>query len=77
MFATPVLYPISFVQNKIIATILNLNPMVGAAQLSRAFIDGTPVFNSEVLLSLAMSLVFFFGGLAYFRRTESYFADIA
>lgn len=77
LFATPVLYPISFIHNKYISALLSLNPMVGASQLSRSFMDGSPIINLQVGISLLAALVLFLGGLFYFRKTEAYFADIA
>ncbi len=55
-----------------------LNPLAGLLQCYRAALHGSrwPDFMS-IAISTAGVLVLFVGGIAYFRRMERYFADIA
>ncbi|MCU0433452.1 MAG: ABC transporter permease [Bacteroidia bacterium] len=77
LFATPVIYPPGFVQQKWIAQLLMLNPMSGAVSLFRAMFHGQGVDAMHLALSGAMALLLLLAGVFYFRKTESYFADLA
>ena len=77
LFLTPVIYPISIVENKYLKIILSMNPMAGAISLSRSVVTGVPVDTTQLIISIAASLVLFFIGLAVFKKTERFFADIA
>jgi len=76
LFVTPVIYPASIVSNEVIRLIASLNPLYGVIMLFRAPF-GLPINNMELLISAGSGVCFLFCGLYYFRRTESYFADIA
>ena len=54
----------------------SLNPMVGIIDGFRWCIIGTPVDPYAILISVAVSIVFLFIGIRYFRKTEKTFADI-
>ena len=75
MFASPIIYPLSFVPEKW-RWLLLLNPLAGQIEGYRAAFFGTP-FN---WLALAISAVITFVVLIYsaynFRRMEKSFADI-
>lgn len=76
LFLTPVVYPAGIVPNAW-RWLYQLNPMVGVVEGFRwALLGGTV----PPLLALAMSVVtvavLLVGGLYYFRRTESAFADL-
>lgn len=75
MFASPIIYPLSFVPEKW-RWLLLLNPLAGQIEGYRAAFFGTP-FN---WLALAISAVMTFAVLVYsaynFRRMEKSFADI-
>lgn len=77
LFATPVIYPISIIENPYLKIVLSANPMAGAIALARSVITGLPVDMNQLLISLSASALLFIGGLAVFRKTENYFADIA
>jgi lipopolysaccharide transport system permease protein len=77
LFLTPVLFPINISSNKTVHFILMLNPMSGALELFRGIFKAYTIDSSTVYLSLASSVVLFIIGIIYFRKTESYFADIA
>ncbi len=77
LFLTPVIYPISIVENEFLKMLLSLNPMAGAISLARSAITGMSVDVPHLLISLAASVLLFVAGMAVFRKTENYFADIA
>jgi lipopolysaccharide transport system permease protein len=76
-FVTPVAYPISIIEQNWIRYVIAINPMYGAINLFRmpfmpASVDLTLIgvsFLSAVILSVI--------GLYYFKKTESFFADLA
>ncbi|MDH7568798.1 MAG: ABC transporter permease [Armatimonadota bacterium] len=75
MFVTPVIWPPSIVPDRW-AWALALNPMAGIINGFRAAFLGTPFDWPRIALSLGVSVLFFLGGAAYFRRVERQFADI-
>jgi lipopolysaccharide transport system permease protein len=77
LFLTPVIYPVSIVKNEYLRILLSLNPMAGAISLARSSLTGIMPEMTSIAISVAASLVLFITGLAVFRKTESYFADIA
>jgi len=77
LFITPVIYPLSIVQNPLLKILLAFNPMYAAIELFRAVIIDKPLNENLLMMSLASTLFFFLLGLYYFRKTEAYFADLA
>jgi lipopolysaccharide transport system permease protein len=77
LFLTPVLYPVSISSNSITQFILKLNPMSGSLELMRGLFIGYQIDYGTVCISLFSSFVLFVVGILYFRKTESYFADLA
>lgn len=77
LFLTPVLYPANISSNSYLQFALKLNPLSGALELMRGLFTGYAIDTETVLLSLTSSTVLFFIGIFYFRKTESYFADLA
>lgn len=77
LFLTPVLYPATISANPLVHLVLKLNPMSGALELMRSIFTGYAIDIETVILSLASSLFIFLSGIYYFRKTESYFADLA
>jgi lipopolysaccharide transport system permease protein len=76
MFATPVAYPSSLVPEKWRA-LYGLNPMAGVVEGFRWALLGKSHAPGPLLaVSVAAVGVLLFGGLRYFRKTESTFADI-
>lgn len=76
MFLTPVIYPMSIVNDKY-RWLLALNPMSGVIESARSLIQGIEALNWQNLsISIVMSIVLFVSGVMYFRKTERYFADI-
>lgn len=77
LFLTPVLYPANISSSPTVQFILKLNPMSGALELMRSMFLGYSINTNTVLISLASSIFLFMIGIVYFRKTESYFADLA
>ncbi len=75
LFLTPVIYPASIAGKY--SWILAINPMTGVIQTARAVLLGSTPVNPLLILSSfiigALTLVI---GFIYFRKAESYFADI-
>ncbi len=77
LFLTPVIYPISIVENTGLKYFLAVNPMYAAITLFRLpMMNGFPE-PTLLWISLLSGVVFFIIGLTYFRKTEMYFADLA
>ena len=77
LFLTPVLYPSNMSSSFLMQCILKLNPLSGALELMRGIFTGYTVNIETVILSLTSSIILFVIGIVYFRKTESYFADLA
>ncbi len=77
LFLTPVLFPTTISNNLIVKFVLKINPMSGALELMRGIFNGYEINFETVALSLISSLILFIIGIIYFRKTESYFADLA
>lgn len=77
LFITPVIYPVSIIKLPWVQYIFALNPMAGAIDLMRAAVTKADVNWQLVGIGCFISLIFFIGGLFYFRKTEYYFADLA
>jgi lipopolysaccharide transport system permease protein len=77
LFATPVAYSSSLVPEKW-RVLYALNPMAGVVDGFRWSLLGVGRPPSGILLvSTAATVVFFVGSLAYFRRADRVFADVA
>jgi lipopolysaccharide transport system permease protein len=77
LFLTPVIYPLSITNNQLVKHLLALNPMYAPIELFRFGIVQQHIEMHFIFLSMISSLILFFTGLYYFRKTESYFADLA
>ncbi len=77
LFLTPVIYPVTIIKNKLVATLLQLNPMSGAIEILRNSINGNSTDVIVIGQSIIIAVTLFIIGLTYFRKTEYYFADIA
>lgn len=76
-FASQVIYPASVVQNQQLKYLLALNPVNGAIELFRVPLTGIAPDKIIIAISIVSALLLCFAGIIYFRKTESYFADIA
>lgn len=77
MFMTPIIYPVNTPDMEWVRTLLLLNPITGAIDLIRSALMGVPVNTMAVVIGSISSLVWLAIGIAYFRKTEYYFADLA
>jgi lipopolysaccharide transport system permease protein len=78
MFASPVIYPVSMVNNNGIKLLLNLNPISIALDMFRVVFDPTASVNYQAIgVGLLLASLFLLIGIYYFRKTEAYFADLA
>ncbi len=78
LFLTPVIYPASVIPESWIKDVLQfINPIGGAIDTFRVAFSDSPFDWNLILKSLGVSLLWTFIGMAYFRKTEHYFADLA
>jgi lipopolysaccharide transport system permease protein len=77
MFLTPVIYPISFIPYRWAEIAVAINPMFAAITLFRA--PMTTELMDPTLMGISIGANFFLAlfGLFYFKKTETYFADLA
>jgi lipopolysaccharide transport system permease protein len=75
LFASPVVYSSSLVEGNW-QYAYAVNPMVGVLDGFRWSAVGGPAPGADVFVSLAVGLALLVGGAVYFRRVESYFADL-
>jgi lipopolysaccharide transport system permease protein len=76
MYVTPVIYPVSIVPAKF-QWLLYLNPMSGLISAARTSLLGLgPVNWVSLGISAAISVFLLLCGVAYFRKTERFFADV-
>ena len=77
MYASPVVYSLSLVPSQY-RLAYALNPLAGAIAGFRAALLGTSSPTAaEFGVSLGVAILVFAGGMAFFRRTERVFADVA
>jgi lipopolysaccharide transport system permease protein len=78
LFATPVAYPASLIENVHWRTLYAVNPMVGVVEGFRWALLGTETAPGPVILvSAVVAAALLIGGAFYFRRMERTFADVA
>lgn len=77
LFITPVIYPVSIFNNSWAKFIMALNPMTGSIVLFRSVLTDQQPEWSIVFTGICSAGFLLIAGLLYFRKTESYFADIA
>ena len=76
LFVTPVIYPVTMIPERF-RPIFALNPLAGIIDGFRSCVLPTRGFDLPLLgISLITTLVIFFAGAIYFRKTERWFADI-
>jgi len=77
MFATPIAYPSSLIENPILRIVYAINPMVGVIDGFRWALLGTDTApGSLIIISSLTSLALLTSGAFYFRRMEKTFADV-
>lgn len=76
MYATPIAYPLSFVEHKSYASWIRWNPLSPVVEAFRYALFGAGSFSVYGLLySLLFILVLFFTGLVLFNKVERTFMD--
>jgi lipopolysaccharide transport system permease protein len=75
LYVTPVIYPVSLLPAKF-QWLLYINPMTGVITLARNLALGGAINWELFALSVASGVVMLLFGVAYFRKTERFFADI-
>jgi len=77
LFATPIAYPSSLIENETLRAIYGINPMAGVVEGFRWALLGTDTAPGPVIVvSTVAALILFISGLFYFRRMEKTFADV-
>jgi len=77
LFATPVVYPASLIENPMWRAVFALNPMVGVVEGFRWALLGTDTAPGPlILISAIVALMLLVSGAFYFRRMERTFADV-
>lgn len=75
LFLTPVIYPASMAGKY--SWILAINPMTGVIKAARASLFGNAPVNWDLLgISFIAVSILLITGVAFFKKTEKYFADI-
>lgn len=77
LFLTPVFYPITITSNYWLQLILKINPIAGAIEVFRGAFTNYAIHWDIVALSSISTLFFIIIGVYTFRKTETYFADLA
>jgi lipopolysaccharide transport system permease protein len=77
LFVTPVIYPTSLIPYDWLRNVLYLNPMYAPISILRMPFAAETADISMLAVSIASSFAGLVIGFLYFRRTESFFADIA
>jgi lipopolysaccharide transport system permease protein len=76
MYITPIVYPLSFIENKSYKWLIVANPLTPVVETFRLAIFGIgTVTPSSVLYSLGFTLVALFAGILLFNRVEKTFMD--
>lgn len=76
LFVTPVIYSINVIYD-FRKWVLMLNPLTGIIESLRSLMSGSGNLDwSLITISILFSILIFFIGITYFRKTEDYFADL-
>ena len=75
-FASQVIYPLDLIENDTYRYLLALNPVNAAIELFRAPLTESAIDWTVVSIGTCTSLLLVTIGIYYFRKTESYFADL-
>jgi lipopolysaccharide transport system permease protein len=77
MFATPIVYPSSLIENPMLRLAYGINPMAGVVEGFRWALLGTNAAPGPIILVSALAAVALLAsGAFYFRRMEKTFADV-
>jgi lipopolysaccharide transport system permease protein len=77
MFATPIAYPSSLIENETLRAIYGINPMAGVVEGFRwALLNTDTAPGPIIIVSTLAAVLLLISGLFYFRRMEKTFADV-
>lgn len=77
LFATPIAYPSSLIENPLLRMLYGLNPMAGVVESFRwALLASDTAPGLMTLVSTTIAIVLLVSGALYFRRMEKTFADV-
>lgn len=77
LFATPIAYPSSLIENPLWRAVYSINPMVGVVDGFRWALLGTDTAPGvAMVLSVIVAVGLLVSGAFYFRRMEKTFADV-
>jgi lipopolysaccharide transport system permease protein len=77
LFATPIAYPSSLIENPLLRTLYGINPMAGVVEGFRWALLGTDTAPGPIIVvSSLVALALLVSGAFYFRRMEKTFADV-
>ena len=77
MFATPIAYSSSLIENRLLRTLYGINPMTGVVEGFRwALLGADTAPGSIIIVSSLTALALLVSGMYYFRRMEKTFADV-
>ncbi|NLF79465.1 MAG: ABC transporter permease [Chloroflexi bacterium] len=77
MFATPIAYPSSLIENDLLRALYGINPMTGVVEGFRwALLNTDTAPGPIVIVSSAVAVGLLISGMYYFRRMEKTFADV-
>ena len=83
LFVNPILYSSKTFNNPLIQKIMLFNPIAGAINLIRSIfnVEQTPIGSgvdiSNLSIQFLTAFIILLFGIYFFRKTESYFADLA
>jgi lipopolysaccharide transport system permease protein len=77
LFLTPVIYPVNVSNNAVINFILKCNPVAAGLEVFKGSFSAYHIQSTVIYYSLFCNIFIFLLGIYYFRKTESYFADLA
>ncbi|MEO5947347.1 MAG: ABC transporter permease [Chitinophagaceae bacterium] len=76
-FASQIIYPLFSIQQQWLKYLLAINPMNAAIEFFRSPLSGASPDIAVIIIGLLSTFIFFAIGIFYFRKTESYFADLS
>jgi lipopolysaccharide transport system permease protein len=77
LFATPIAYPTSLIENPTLRVIYGLNPMAGVVEGFRWALLGQGTAPGSIILASSLAaVILLITGAFYFRRMEKTFADV-
>jgi lipopolysaccharide transport system permease protein len=77
MFATPIAYPSSLIENPLLRTLYGINPLAGVVEGFRWALLGTETAPGPIIIASSLAAVaLLVSGAFYFRRMEKTFADV-